>query len=486
MKAMARLPEGLPPQFRRKIWCSLAENHIKNQRQCDWPSVVQFAFNDKSNPDDDALGVQIVKDLHRTGCEHFGSIADQDALKRVLLAYARWNKRVGYCQGLNILAALILDITSRDEEQALKIMIYLVDHILPDSYFARSLQALSVDMLFVEFLSARYICRTLMKATSADHYYMLMSKLMVDLAEGQVISTEDLVSYIYEIGPIPLPGLKELRERYTFNIAPLVQTHASKAPLIKWPLSRRTREKSFGHGLISVARARAKRGQHSSVSSKPLRNALSSSNIKIDTSPIEANKPKESQEDTYQEIDLKATSASVPTTPSRSYATQVSAIKKEAKKRRLSSLISRFQSLRMHNPHNSLEQRDSVPSPEKTRFSPNFESFDDDPFTSPDSEEEADLSAISPGAVSIGQKGVISANQTRDPFNKNLQDLRKQFKKQHSKDKTMTLSMKTMAAEGFLASSSQHDSSVSLIGPPQRSDKQRSPINMVRYWGSKF
>jgi Rab-GTPase-TBC domain len=44
-------------------------------------------------------------------------------LKRVLLAYARWNKQVGYCQGFNIIAALILDVMDRKEDCALKVII---------------------------------------------------------------------------------------------------------------------------------------------------------------------------------------------------------------------------------------------------------------------------------------------------------------------------------------------------------------------------
>uniref|UniRef100_A0A8C2GDU0 TBC1 domain family, member 30 n=1 Tax=Cyprinus carpio TaxID=7962 RepID=A0A8C2GDU0_CYPCA len=88
-------------------------------------------------------------DLHRTGCSSYcGQEAEQDrvVLKRVLLAYARWNKTVGYCQGFNVLAALILEVTEGNEGDALKVMIYLIDKVLPDSYFANNLRALSVDM----------------------------------------------------------------------------------------------------------------------------------------------------------------------------------------------------------------------------------------------------------------------------------------------------------------------------------------------------
>ncbi|XP_006819036.1 TBC1 domain family member 30-like [Saccoglossus kowalevskii] len=148
LKAVVRLPRGIPHEFRRQIWLCLADNHIRSIK-VDWEKTVKLAFNERSNPDDDKLGIQIVKDLHRTGCSGFcGQEAEEDrvVLKRVLLAYARWNKAVGYCQGFNVLAALILEVMQRKEDDALKMMIYLIDHVLPESYFANNLRALSVDM----------------------------------------------------------------------------------------------------------------------------------------------------------------------------------------------------------------------------------------------------------------------------------------------------------------------------------------------------
>ena len=43
-------------------------------------------------------------------------------LKRVLLGYARWNKAVGYCQGFNVIAALLLEVMERKEDDALKVI----------------------------------------------------------------------------------------------------------------------------------------------------------------------------------------------------------------------------------------------------------------------------------------------------------------------------------------------------------------------------
>ncbi|XP_041111293.1 TBC1 domain family member 30-like isoform X2 [Polyodon spathula] len=148
LKAVARLPTGIPKEWRKRVWLTLADQYL-HTISIDWDKTMRFAFNDHSNPDDDTMGIQIVKDLHRTGCSSYcGQEAEQDrvGLKRVLLAYARWNKAVGYCQGFNVLAALILEVVEGNEGEALKVMIYLIDKVLPDSYFANNLRALSVDM----------------------------------------------------------------------------------------------------------------------------------------------------------------------------------------------------------------------------------------------------------------------------------------------------------------------------------------------------
>lgn len=70
---------------------------------------------------------EIFQDLHRTGCSLFsGEDAEhnQALLKQVLLAYARWNKNVGYCQGFNILAAVILEVVEWDVEDSLMVINY--------------------------------------------------------------------------------------------------------------------------------------------------------------------------------------------------------------------------------------------------------------------------------------------------------------------------------------------------------------------------
>ncbi|UJR22035.1 hypothetical protein I4U23_025103 [Adineta vaga] len=139
-----QLPGGLSSESRQKLWISLAKNYIHDVH-LDWDKTRQFAFNPESYPEDEQLNNQIVKDLHRTGCNWSTNEQNRIILQRVLLAFARYNKSIGYCQGLHILTSVILDVMNMNEEHALMILIYLIDSILPD-FFSNNLHALAIDM----------------------------------------------------------------------------------------------------------------------------------------------------------------------------------------------------------------------------------------------------------------------------------------------------------------------------------------------------
>uniref|UniRef100_F1KW87 TBC1 domain family member 30 n=1 Tax=Ascaris suum TaxID=6253 RepID=F1KW87_ASCSU len=159
MKAVARLPDGIPSYFRRKLWVILANYHI-DRLGLNWEQTRRVAFNERINPDDDRLSFQIIKDLHRTGWSGISGEAERIHLKRVLLGYARFNKTIGYCQGFNVIAALVLEVTEFKEECALKVMIFLIEQVLPQGYFDQSLRALSVDMAVLRSLLHQRLPKT--------------------------------------------------------------------------------------------------------------------------------------------------------------------------------------------------------------------------------------------------------------------------------------------------------------------------------------
>lgn len=67
----------------------------------DWNKEQAKCLSEAWLDDDEELGIQIVKDLHRTGSSLFsgpnGNL-NQAKLKCILLGFARWNPQVGYCQ----------------------------------------------------------------------------------------------------------------------------------------------------------------------------------------------------------------------------------------------------------------------------------------------------------------------------------------------------------------------------------------------------
>ncbi|GAB1868972.1 Growth hormone-regulated TBC protein 1-A [Camponotus japonicus] len=68
----------------------------------------------------------------------------QHQLYNVLLAFAHQNKTVGYCQGLNYIAGLLLLVT-KSEETAFWLLKVLIDKILPD-YYTRTMDGLLTDI----------------------------------------------------------------------------------------------------------------------------------------------------------------------------------------------------------------------------------------------------------------------------------------------------------------------------------------------------
>ncbi|CAL6328210.1 unnamed protein product [Bathycoccus prasinos] len=88
--------------------------------------------------------VQVEKDLPRTFPAHpLLEGVGRDALRRVLLAYARYNPKVGYCQGLNFLAGLLLLLMP--EESAFYVLGTIVEDILPGYFVTKQMLAPSVD-----------------------------------------------------------------------------------------------------------------------------------------------------------------------------------------------------------------------------------------------------------------------------------------------------------------------------------------------------
>ncbi|KAH7635916.1 rab-GTPase-TBC domain-containing protein [Sordaria sp. MPI-SDFR-AT-0083] len=132
---------GIPVAYRSKIWsecCGTIALRI--------PGYYDDLVNRPEDQDDAQVVAQIKADITRTLTDNifFRKGPGVEKLNEVLLAYARRNPDVGYCQGMNLVVANLLLITPCAED-AFWILVSIVENILPPNYFDHSLLASRAD-----------------------------------------------------------------------------------------------------------------------------------------------------------------------------------------------------------------------------------------------------------------------------------------------------------------------------------------------------
>ena len=129
---------GVPVEYRGAVWyvfSGAAERMMKS------PIRYSSLKNTISKKFEEAID----KDLPRTYPNHnyFSYFHEGlDALKRILNAYALYNRGTGYCQGMNFIAGFLLLFMT--EEQAFWTLSVIVEEYLKD-YFCESMVGLLVD-----------------------------------------------------------------------------------------------------------------------------------------------------------------------------------------------------------------------------------------------------------------------------------------------------------------------------------------------------
>ncbi|KAM6538309.1 hypothetical protein FALCPG4_000181 [Fusarium falciforme] len=132
---------GIPVAYRAKVWS-----------ECSGAAALRVPgyYEDlvaQSGEDDDAVVVsQIKMDINRTLTDNifFRKGPGVKKLNEVLVAYARRNKDVGYCQGMNLIAANLL-LMMPSAEDAFWILASIIENILPHGYYDHSLLASRAD-----------------------------------------------------------------------------------------------------------------------------------------------------------------------------------------------------------------------------------------------------------------------------------------------------------------------------------------------------
>lgn len=147
---------GIPVALRSKVWseCSGASSmRVPGY----YDELVKGT--DGHDPDPSVVS-QIDMDINRTLTDNvfFRKGPGVTKLKEVLLAYSRRNREVGYCQGMNLIAASLLLITPTAED-AFWILASMIEVILPQHYYDHGLLASRADQVVLR----QYISQVLPK-----------------------------------------------------------------------------------------------------------------------------------------------------------------------------------------------------------------------------------------------------------------------------------------------------------------------------------
>ncbi|XP_004600309.2 TBC1 domain family member 2A isoform X2 [Sorex araneus] len=152
------LREGAPRAQRPRVWRWLVQRRV---RHLQGPGRYQELLG-RGQACEHPAARQIELDLNRTfpSNKHFTCPTSgfPDKLRRVLLAFSWQNPTIGYCQGLNRLAAIAL-LVLEEEESAFWCLVAIVESILPADYYSKTLTASQVDQRVLQDLLAEKLPR---------------------------------------------------------------------------------------------------------------------------------------------------------------------------------------------------------------------------------------------------------------------------------------------------------------------------------------
>ncbi|KAG8642123.1 TBC1 domain family member 2A [Manihot esculenta] len=135
--------KGIPPVLRPKVWFSLSGAAKKKS------TVPESYYNDMTKAVEGKVTPatrQIDHDLPRTFPGHpwLDTPEGHAALRRVLVAYSFRDSDVGYCQGLNYVAALLL-LVMKTEEDVFWMLAVLLENVLVNDCYTNNLSGCHVE-----------------------------------------------------------------------------------------------------------------------------------------------------------------------------------------------------------------------------------------------------------------------------------------------------------------------------------------------------
>ena len=145
LKEMVR--GGIPDEFRPRMWGDFVAMRVGSVRARAGPDHYASLLRARAAAPPTVAMKQIELDLLRTfPTNKYFDVHDApkiQPLRNVLVAYSGHNPRVGYCQGLNMIAALGLLFLS--EEDAFWMLVAVVESVLPQGYYSETMESAQAD-----------------------------------------------------------------------------------------------------------------------------------------------------------------------------------------------------------------------------------------------------------------------------------------------------------------------------------------------------
>lgn len=145
--------KGIPPTLRPKVWLSVSGAAKKRSTVPEsYYEDLVLATLGKVTPSTK----QIDHDLPRTFPTHpwLDTLEGQATLRRVLVGYSFRDSEVGYCQGLNYVAALLL-LVMKTEEDAFWMLAVLLENVLVNDCYTDNLSGCHVEQRVFKDLLAK-------------------------------------------------------------------------------------------------------------------------------------------------------------------------------------------------------------------------------------------------------------------------------------------------------------------------------------------
>lgn len=129
---------GVPISYRKNVWLMVSGAHLKMDHNASFYEDLL-----RSNYQKDI--VEVIKiDIPRTFPENIYFEVHKNEFFNVLVAFSHQNSAVGYCQGLNYIAGLILIVT-KDEHATFWLLKHLVENVA-DQYHTKDMFGLQRDI----------------------------------------------------------------------------------------------------------------------------------------------------------------------------------------------------------------------------------------------------------------------------------------------------------------------------------------------------